>query len=71
MIAAFARRDAEGALNGADDLIRRTVIQKLDRYAEGIGKSDDKLREDLKDLQKEGAASRLQKLYEKLRSLDD
>jgi SNF2 family DNA or RNA helicase len=54
-----------------DDLIKRTVLQKLTRYAEGIGRSDDKLREDLKDLQKEGAASRLQKLYEKLRSLDD
>lgn len=51
-----------------DDLIRRVVLAKLDKFAGAIGKTDDKLHEDLKGLEGSSAAERMQKLYERLKA---
>jgi SWI/SNF-related matrix-associated actin-dependent regulator of chromatin subfamily A-like protein 1 len=54
-----------------DDLVKRLVLAKLDRFTEAVGKTDDKLREDFRGLEGGGAAERMQKLYERLRAQED
>jgi hypothetical protein len=47
-----------------DDIVRRVVIDKLQRFEAGVGKLDDGLRDDFAS--KEGAVERMKKLYERL-----
>lgn len=52
----------------ADDLLKKIVLSKLDKFAGAVGKTDDKLNEDLRGLEAEGAAERMRRLYEKLKA---
>lgn len=54
----------------ADDLVKRLVIARLGMSQRAIGKTDDKLDEDLRGLAKEGAADRMRKLYERMMADD-
>jgi SWI/SNF-related matrix-associated actin-dependent regulator 1 of chromatin subfamily A len=55
----------------ADDIVKRTLLQKLDRFTEAVGKTDDKLREDFRGLETGGAAARMQALFERLKAAED
>jgi SWI/SNF-related matrix-associated actin-dependent regulator 1 of chromatin subfamily A len=50
----------------ADDLIRRIVLAKLDTFQKAIGKTDDKLLDDLGASSREEASVRMRRLYERL-----
>lgn len=54
------------ARSTADDLVKKIVIDRLGTSQRAIGKTDDKLDDDLRGLAKEGAADRMRRLYEKL-----
>lgn len=54
----------------ADDLIKRTVLAKLDTFQQAIGKSDDHLKEDLRGPATGGAAERMRRLYERMMAED-
>jgi hypothetical protein len=59
------------AKGSADELVKRVVLQKLTAFTESVGKVDGKLAEDFAALSKEGAAARMQRLYERLCAKDD
>ena len=54
----------------ADDIVRRTVINKLDSFGKVVGGTDDKLFEDL-NAGRGDAAARMQALYERLKKEDE
>jgi superfamily II DNA or RNA helicase len=55
----------------ADDLVKRIVLAKLDKFAGAIGRTDDKLAGDLKGLEGSSAAERMQRLYQRLKESDE
>jgi SNF2 domain-containing protein len=59
------------ARGSADELVKRVVLAKLDRFMEAVGKVDDKLRQDLAGIEGPGGVDRLKELYEKLLREDD
>lgn len=54
------------AMGTADEVIRSVCLSKLRAFEEGIGKLDDKLREDLDKAGSDGHARQLKNLYDRL-----
>jgi SWI/SNF-related matrix-associated actin-dependent regulator of chromatin subfamily A-like protein 1 len=59
------------AKNSVDALVKSAILKKLDSFTEAVGRTDDRLKDDFKQLEGGGAAERMRLLYEKLKADDD